>query len=78
MKTEMKPSSTETIEKRMSSHTIFERKITPEQKLFPSSKRSNANGTQYKTENKIKIVDVKPSLTEIGKLNSELLDDEAL
>ena len=78
MKTEMKPSSTETTEKRMSSHTVFETKINTNEKLFPSSNRSNANGTQYPTENKFKVVDVKSSLTESGKLNSELREDEAL
>ena len=42
MKTEMKPSSTETTEKRMSSYTVAT-KIKTDQKLFPSSNRSNAN-----------------------------------
>ena len=37
MKTEMKPSFTETTEKRMSSHTVFETKIKTDQKLFPCS-----------------------------------------
>lgn len=78
MKTEMKPSSTETNEKRMSSYTVFETKIKPDQKPFPSSNRSNANRTQYTTGNKIKIVHVKSSSTESGKLNSELREDEAL
>ena len=43
MKTEMKPSSTKTTEKRMSSYTVFATKIKTDQKLFPSSNRSNAN-----------------------------------
>ena len=55
MQTEMKPSSSETTEKRMSAHTGFETKIKTDQKLFPSSNRSNANETQYTNENKIKI-----------------------
>ena len=78
MKTEMKPSSTETTEKRISSHTVFETKIKTDQKLFPSSNRTNADGTQYTTENKIKIVVVKSSSIESGKLKSELREDEAL
>ena len=78
IKTEIKPSSTETTEKRMSSHTVFETKIKTDQELFPSSIRSNANVTQYTTENKIKIVNVKSSSTESGKLNSEVREDEAL
>ena len=52
MKTEMKPSSAETTGKRMSSHALFETQIKTDQKLFPSWNRSNANETQYTTENK--------------------------
>ena len=74
MKTEIKPSSTETTEKSMSSHTGFETKIKTDQKLFSSSNQSDANKTQHTTENKIKIVDVKSSLN----YNSKLHEDEAL
>ena len=55
MKTEMKPSSTEITEKRMSSYTVFETKIKTDQKLFPSSNRSNANGMERNTQLKINL-----------------------
>ena len=55
MKTEMKPSSTATTEKRMSSRTVFETKIKTDQKLFPSSNQTNADGTQCKTEIKLRL-----------------------
>ena len=78
MKTEMKPSSTETTKECMSSYTVFEMKIKTDQKLFPSSNQSNANATQYTTETEIKSVDVKSFSTESGKLNLELHENKAL